>query len=355
MADLMQFDGWFQDAGPAAIVLRENLMPVEGHDGVFFPPTFAASKDGTFKGGYNIDNLADGTKVCLVDSVGSQANRIEPLFSRDGYAELVPQIVVVAGSRRISLLDAGHRAGDAILRCTELKDDLQAAFRALQRGDAMPLARIAPTSLIFGAWDSRDTQAKAPRLLSSTIRAYGVQELHRSAQYVPAAEYVSEGLLPEPDDKKADDTYSERGFKHVPASWSHGGLIASEEIRRDAVLHLAALRLLTASGDADTLKLRRYVLGLALTALSQPAAGYLRQGCNLVPDPEKPRTVSLVHADGRRESLPLDHDKALQYATEAAKAFSVAAGREVQFDRELAKADVADDETKKKAKRQKKA
>lgn len=355
MADIKHFDSWFQDAGPAAIVLRVTLVPVEGHDGVFFPATFAASKDGPFKGGYNIDELADGTKVCLVDSVGSQANRLEPCFSREGYSELVPQVVVVAGSRRVNLLEAGHRAGDAIVRCSEMKVELQAAFRALQRGDATPLARIAPTSLVFGAWDSRDTQAKVPRLLASTIRAYRVQELHRSAQYVPATEYVDEGLLPEPGDKAAEDAYSERGFKHVPAPWSHGGVIASGEIRRDAVVHLAALRLLASDADTETLKLRRYVLGLALTALTLPAAGYLRQGCNLVPDVDTPASTSLVHADGRREPLSLDHAGALEFAREAAKSFGVGAAREVVFDTELAKADVTGDEAKKKSKRQKKS
>jgi CRISPR-associated protein Csb1 len=31
--------------------------------------------------GYNIDELPDGSNVCLIDSFGSQANRIEPLFT----------------------------------------------------------------------------------------------------------------------------------------------------------------------------------------------------------------------------------------------------------------------------------
>ena len=64
------------------------------------------------------------------------------------------------------------------------------------------LAKLAPTSLVFGAWDSRDTQAKLPRLIASTIRAYNVRKLRRSAQFVPAVDYVSEGLLEEPDDLK---------------------------------------------------------------------------------------------------------------------------------------------------------
>src|SRR6266436_1004427 len=188
MIDLKKFDAWLDDAGPAALVIREHLVPVEGSDGVLFPATFAAG-DG-FAGGYNVDHFADGKSVCLIDSVGSQANRIEPLFSKPGYSEMVPQIVVKAGDKLVNLLEAGHRAGDAIVRCSELQEEVRAGFVSVQRGNAEPLAKIAPTSLVFGAWDSRDTQAKLPRLIASTIRAFNVRELTRSAQYVPAAEYV---------------------------------------------------------------------------------------------------------------------------------------------------------------------
>ena len=51
----------------------------------------------------------------------------------------------------------------------------------------MELAKIAPTSLVFGAWDSRDTQAKLPRLIASTIRAYDVVKLSRLGTVFSAA------------------------------------------------------------------------------------------------------------------------------------------------------------------------
>jgi CRISPR-associated protein Csb1 len=185
----VELESWLADSGdaPAAIVLREYLMPVEGKDGVFFPPTFAATENSKkFPGGYNINEFGNGENVCLVDSVGSQANRIEPMFAEGEYAALVPQLVVEAGSKKVNIFEAGHRAGDAIVRCTPLRDALQKAFQALKNGNAAPLAKLAPTSLVFGVWDSRDTQAKAPRLLASTIRAFNVSELTRSAVYNPA-------------------------------------------------------------------------------------------------------------------------------------------------------------------------
>lgn len=346
MSDPNQFDRYLADDGPAALVIREHLMPVEGREGVLFPATFAAG-DG-FAGGYNIDGDLQGENICLVDTVGSQANRIEPMFAEEKYKGLVPQIVVKAGVEEVNLLSAGHRAGDAIVRCSGLQQELQDAFRAVLKGDAWPLAKIAPTSLVFGVWDSRDTQAKLPRLIASTIRAYNVRKLTRSAQYIPATEYVANGLLDEPGDKATRDAFAERGFIHVPATGSHGGVIAHGGIRREATLGLAALRLLFAGKDADrTMALRRYILGLALTAFTRNPSGYLRQGCLLVLDPEGRREFVEVHPTGDRTPATVTHQQALDYAGAAAKAFGVGEDRTVPFDRDRANADVAGDGEKK--------
>jgi len=348
----VRIEAWLADTAeaPAAIVQREYLSPVEGRDGVFFPPTFAASENSKeFPGGYNIDELRNGENVCLVDSVGSQANRIEPMFTTGDYAALVPQIVVEVGEKKISILEAGHRAGDAIVRCTELKDALQGAFQSLKKGNAVPLARLAPTSLVFGVWDSRDTQAKAPRLLAATIRAFNVAKLTRSAQYNPAIEYVEEGMLEDTEDKVALKAYSERGFRHVPASATHGGVIAKGDIRREVTLQVAALRLLRGPTDDETRKLRAYLLGLALVAFTKPAVGFLRQGCNLVLDGDKKPESTVVFADGRREPSGLSHEAALAFAKTAAKAFGVGENRTVLFDTKLAKDETTGEGKKKKA------
>jgi CRISPR-associated protein Csb1 len=344
MSDLKRFDEWLVSDSVAAIVIREPLVPVEGPDGVFFPATYAAAEDKkVFPGGYNIDPPEGEKNVCLVDSVGSQANRIEPLFGKPDYAKLVPQIIIQAGENSVNLLEAGHRAGDAIVRCTTLQKRLQNAFKSVLRGNSFDLAKIAPTSLVFGVWDSRDTQAKLPRLVTSTIRAFDVKKLNRSAQFNPATDYIALGLLEDTADKKIRDEYSKRGFIHVPASGSHGGVIASGGIRRDVTLSLAALRLLSVRDDADqTLSLRRYILGLSLVALTAPPQTYLRQGCNLVPDIDRPRTLTLVHADGTRDNeFKITHEGALAYASDAAAAFGVGASETVKFDPDLAKKDIA--------------
>jgi CRISPR-associated protein Csb1 len=333
---------------PAAFVLREYLTPVEGKDGVVFPPTFAAAENSKeFPGGYNINELGQGENVCLIDSVGSQANRIEPMFATGPYAALVPQLVIEAGARKISILEAGHRAGDAIVRCTELKDAIQTAFQALKKGNAVPLARLAPTSLVFGVWDSRDTQAKAPRLLAATIRAFNVAKLTRSAQYNPAVDYIEEELLEETEDKAALEARSKWGYRHVPASATHGGVIAKGDIRREVTLHVAALRLLRGATEDETTKLHAYLLGLSLVAFTKPAVGFLRQGCNLVLDGDRKAESKVVFADGRREAMAFTQDAALAFATKAASAFGVGESKTVKFDTKFAKDEtVAESKTK---------
>jgi CRISPR-associated protein Csb1 len=189
MSDLNQFDHYLSDGGPAALVIREHLMPVEGEDGVLFPATFA-SGDG-FAGGYNIDDDPNG------------------------------------------------------------------------------------------------------------------------------------GI-------------------HVPATGSPGGVIADGGIRRDATLGLAALRRLhAAKDDKRTLALRRYILGLALTAFTYNASGYLRQGCLLVLDPSKPPEFVEVLPTGERNPATITHDSALAFAKIAAEAFGVGEDRTVDFDKKLAKKDVS--------------
>ena len=345
MSDLARFDPWLTNDSLAALVIREYLEPVEGPDGVLFPATYAPAEDKkVFPGGYNIDPPDGEKNVCLVDSVGSQANRIEPIFAKPDFVHLVPQIAVKAGEKSVGILEAGHRAGDALVRCTSLQKDLQDAFKAVLKGNAEPLARIAPTSLVFGVWDSRDTQAKLPRLIASTIRAFDVKRLKRSAQYNPPLDYAAQNVFSEEDKAKAEgDTKSplaKRGFVHVPATGSHGGVIASGGIRRDATLSLAALRLLTVGSDQEkTLALRRYILGLSLVAFTSNASTYLRQGCNLVPS-ERPREFKLVHSDGKREDQKLTQADALKYATAVAKDFGVEKGKDVTFDPKLAVADI---------------
>ncbi len=350
---LTRFDEYLQYDGPAALVIVEHLAPVEGPEAVLFPPTFAAG--GSFRGGYNIDTFPDGRNVCLVDSVGSQANRIEKIFLYEQYSQLVPQVSVIAGDKEVSIFEIGHRAGDALIRCSSAQTDFQSAFKSQLSGNSEPLARLAPTSLVFGVWDSRDTQAKLPRLIASTIRAYNVRQLTRGAIYNPPVDYTALDIFSEDDKAKAEgdnkSPIARRGFVHNPASAAPGGVIADGGIRRDASLSLSALRQLHAGHDRNrTLTLRRYVLALSLVALTAPSETYLRQGCQLVTrlreDGTPQREFLEVYPDGSRRPCSASHKDALRFAEAAANAFGIAEPRKIPFKKELAQQDVKDDDSK---------
>lgn len=341
MIDLNKYDSWLEDGGPAALVVRDYLIPVEGVDGVFFPATYAAQEGADrdknkFQGGYNIDRFPDGTNVCLIDSIGSQANRIEPLFVQPDYADLVPQVFVTFPGKglRVNLLHANHRAADAIIRCSAYESELRHAFQEVMRGNAEVLAKFAPTSLVFGVWDSRDTSVKLPRLLASTIRAFNVREHTRSANFLiqMTVDLAKLDILP--------DAGSKEGFANALASKAPGGvqLMPNGSIHRDVTVGFAALRRLAVlNGDGKTSKdqtkaLRRYILGLTLVALTAPHDSYLRQGCNLVPDCDKPREFKIVSLDGTRSDIEIKHVDAVGYARTAMKGFGIGPNREEQFD-----------------------
>jgi CRISPR-associated protein Csb1 len=339
---------WLDPKGPVALVRREVYVPVEGRDAVFFPPTYASEKEP-----YNIDVLGDGTKVATVDSVGAQANRMEPMFRDDpDLAKLVPQLeIALEDGKLVSIFEAGHRLGDAIVRSSGLKDEARAAFQAvLASGDATKLAKLAPTSIVFGAWDSRDTQAKLPRIVQGVMRAWNVDVLTRSAQYFPPIDYSAYRVFSEEDKQKSEgdpkSPLAKRGFVAVPATGAHGGIVARGPITRDLTLNLVALRRLQASGDADAL--RRYILALALVAITEPLDGFLRQGCLLVPDVDVPSPWFEVARTGQRTEIVLENADARAFAVKAANKFEVGKSHKVKFDSKLATTDVNDDKEKKK-------
>ena len=333
---------WADDEkGPVALHLRQELLPVEGKGGVIFPPTYADI-------GYNIDTLSDGSKVATIDSVGSQANRMEPIFKSESYSSLVPQIDIQYGDepeKKVSLLEVGHRLGDALIRSSGLKDEAKKAIeRFCNEQDASEIAKVAPTSLIFGMWDSRDTQAKLPRIVQSVIRAWDVEELHRSAQYNPPIDYAALMVFSEEEKAKQEgdpkSPLAKRGFVHVPSGKALGGVIARGQIHRDVTVNLVALRHLNA-GNPNGQDLRRYILGLSLVAVTAPSDPFLRQGCLLVPDTETVPEWQLVERNGSRQEVGLTEDLAKNYAERTAKAFNVwkKERKTVRFEKDLAKKD----------------
>jgi CRISPR-associated protein Csb1 len=328
-------DRWATDMrGAVALHLKQRLLPVEGEGGVIFPPTYTDI-------GYNIDTFSDGTRVATIDSVGSQANRMEPVFKaapgkRDEW--LVPQIEIVlrtedcgeceackdAGAKdakkksscqnphaeKRSILDLAHRAADAVVHSSPtLKPLVERAFRALHRqGDAGPLCALVPTSLLFGVWDSRGgTGQKRPRLVRSTIRAWDIEPLHAAAQFNSVWKALDEGqqqeLQKEATAKKTK--LSAKGLADAPAvfrkvsksaaKYMHefrdgspnserrvlGGVVVKGRIEREVTVNLVALRGIRGKDDGETAYICKYLLGLSLVAATADIDLFLREGCHL--------------------------------------------------------------------------
>ena len=187
---------WADDRdGPVALYLKQKLVPVEeGEHARHLPADLCRHR-------LQHRHALRRNQGRHHRQRRRQANRIEPIFKVDPYSALVPQIEIHFGNQKIvTIFDAGHRLGDAIIRCAgkdeasgfDLRQVAQDAFnRCSMPAMRRQLAKLAPTSLVFGVWDSRDTQAKLPRIVQSVIHAWDVDVLHRSAQYNPPLDYAA--------------------------------------------------------------------------------------------------------------------------------------------------------------------
>lgn len=361
------FDSWLAVDGPVALRLRQKLLPVEADEsgqGVIFPPTYADI-------GYNIDTLADGTRVATIDTVGSQANRLEPIFKSTGkdangnelnvLARLVPQVEIilhrVGGKKgnkkqegedghieKRSLLDLAHRSADAVvLASPTLAPEIAKAFEALRnKGNAAPLAAVAPTSLVFGVWDSRGGSGeKRPRLVRSIIRAWDVEILHGAAQFNSVWKALSEEQKQELDKapKAKGVKLSTIGFADAPATFRKtdkipqfaggapnpearvlGGVLARGAIERDVTINLIALRGIRGKDATETTEVQKYLLGLALLAATADLELFLREGCLLRYANDDTWTKVPRRGEPTEVSLP-KHDQLVAYAMAATQPF----------------------------------
>lgn len=361
------FDSWLSADGPVALHLRQKLLPVETDEsgrGVIFPPTYADI-------GYNIDTLADGTRVATIDTVGSQANRLEPIFKNapegqpaNPLAALVPQVEIVLHNEsskkgkgkdtaadstsesehveKRSLLDLAHRSADAVvLASPTLAPEIAKAFKALRnKGNAAPLAAIAPTSLVFGVWDSRGgTGEKRPRLVRSIIRAWDVEVLHSAAQFNSVWKALSDDQKQdlEKEAKAKKIKLSVKGFADAPATFRTdknqfingapnpearvlGGVLARGAIQRDVTINLVALRGIRGKDPTETTEVQKYLLGLAILAATADLELFLREGCLLRYADDDTWTQIPRRGDPTGVALP-ERAQIVAYATTAAAPF----------------------------------
>ncbi len=285
-------NSWAKDVvEPVALHLKQRLLPIEGENEIIYPPTYADI-------GYNYDTLVDGVKVVTVDSVGSQANRMEPIFKQEPYSDLVPQIAIElhtnktnekSYTEKISIFDLAHRGADAVVHASPtLSPVVSKAFLDLKKdGNARELCCVAPTSLVFGFWDSRGiSNVKRPRLVRSIIRAWDIEVLKSSAQFNSVWKFLDESQQTELNKiesqiKKKNFKLSKVGLKDTPAVNFPGGVITKGPIERNITINLVALRSIYGSNSIETASIRQYLLALTLLVATAEVDLNLREGCHL--------------------------------------------------------------------------
>lgn len=363
--------------GAVAIRVRQRLQPAGGAGDKVFPPTYATG-DNKLK--YVVEpRRVDGTEaVCvLLDSVASQANRVEEaLLEAWRRNELSFPVVGVdfasasedlADLGTITALETPHRIADAILR-DSVGPDGKTLFRDTAEGraytdatprDATAVFRLCPTALALGVWDSTGPKgglgAKFQRALTSEIvavnAAVGTKVGSRlDPLQIPASIEIYHRKDDESDwtldakeakiEKGKPVPFSRAGGegKGKPSSINHSNIAPTKDdlaggitfdyALQTVVLSLPALRKLrfktgydgkplanpTAAEDAA----RTALAALALAGIIHLRdKGFdLRSRCLLVPD--SPLRLEVVAPDGSTSELSLDAAAANALVAEAA-------------------------------------
>jgi CRISPR-associated protein Csb1 len=294
---------------------------------------------------------------------------MEPVFKsskKERENWLVPQIQIALGkdagdikAPRLSLLDLAHRGADAVVQSSgELAKQIKRAFSILrQNGDASELCAIAPTSLVFGVWDSRGgSSEKRPRLVRSVIRAWDVEVLHAAAQFNSVWKELDETQQKALQDeaKKQKKKLSVKGFADAPAIFRDtkssqyfqgspnpearvlGGVLVNGSIQRDVTINLVALRGLQADTPEESKALRSYLLALALTAATAEIDLFLREGCHLRFENED--KWHLVNRRGKPAEITLDAGVISTAAETGAKHFRSKWPKEMEYTFDVAEA-----------------
>jgi len=377
------------DHAGVAIRIRQRLQPAGGPGDKVFPPTYATGEKTLKYAGETRRVDGEDVPTVLLDSVASQANRMEEaLLAAWQQRKLSFPVIGVAfddpaladlGS--ITSLQAPHRIADAILRDATSSDG-KTLFRDLPEGRAYTEASVrnatavyalCPTALIFGVWDSTGPKgglgAKFQRALTSEIVALGASPGRKVSSRIDPLGI--QGNVPVYHRKDDEDDWtidvaearSDKAGKPAPFSRTGGegkgkasavnhsnippqiddfaGGVTFDYAVHTVVLSLPALRRLRfatqldgkpiAARDAAERAARVALAALAVAAVvHQRAQGYdLRSRCLLIPD--GPLVLEIVRPDGSVDPVSLTVDEAnalVAAAQDAARAAGLGWDRE---------------------------
>ena len=319
----------------AAFRCVTKLQPTGGVGDKIFPPTYEKAKYAVEE---RVTPEGDVVKCVLLDSVQSQANRMEIALLdavRAGSIKL-PLLVVnfddpdLKKKIVVTSLEAPHRVADAIFRDSMLDGVM---FRESEKGkvldwadlrNAAGLFGLCPTALLFGIWDSTGPRggqgAKFQRAIVSEIVGYHAEPgVKTSSRIDPLQVTLGAGPLYQRNEKspgKTNWTLKEEeaakdnknkaitiGKEGKPSEANHGNItptIVSGGFtigwaKQTTVLSLAALRRLHfpinrgESFDSSVDNKARTViasLGIVAATLARKDGLDLRSRCQLFPTEE---------------------------------------------------------------------
>jgi CRISPR-associated protein Csb1 len=337
------------DGDAAVMRLHTTFEPAGGAASRIFPPTFPVPERTTDpQVPYILEKRRqneDIREVVVLDQVQSEANRAEEALDAAWRAHRLrlPMFVIQhKGQAEITLTsnDLPHRYADAYLRDSLLdgvkfdRTDIGRAFQAATLDDATALYKQAPTSLVYGAWNShrKGRQAKFPRVYSSEIVGWDPQVGGRKAGRMDPLNLRGarsgegdEWSFSTASTKTKSGKLSEIGHGNIAPNDSHGGVTITSATRF-ATLSLTGLARIRfgAASDEAVIAARTVLASLALLGDRLAFGGpglWLRSGCDLVLIDEK---LSWVGRGGSLDELSLSRDGALRLYDDSLKAADAA-------------------------------
>lgn len=327
----------------AGLRLRLRLQPLYGQGEIVFPCTVAGGKYQSSK--RRIPGFAESVECTILDSVQSQANRMEDALLADIRAGniFLPHVVTdfsgVEGLQKpvgeITCFEAPHRVFDAILRDSvdatgkhfPYTPEGEAAIKANSR-DASALFEISPASLLFGSWDSTGVSGglgeKYTRCVVSELVAVNVEKAVRAGTRIDplnsAGEVDPAAILKASKDPMWQDLAKNRKMKrpselnHSSVPWEggserepHGG-VTCDYIQQSTTISLPALcQLGFPLSDTDRSAAAQTVLAaiaLHAAALNVERGWHLRSRCDLTLEKGQNPQWEILGADSK--TLDLD-------------------------------------------------
>ena len=177
------------NGGAGSLVVRVELEPASGLDGIIAPAKYAGANNATYVYEKRYLGEEKPQKVVLIDSKGSFANRVEETITEarrtgEGLLASMPHIVVKyndeSGSKTYCDSQLPHRGFDSHIRVgvhdgkptSEAKEYIDARNSTLE--NLLPLFGLSPVTVLFGGWDSTRSknQLRIPSVLTGEM--YGV-------------------------------------------------------------------------------------------------------------------------------------------------------------------------------------